>query len=593
MATTFDQTGVVQVNGAWATSIRFQINAEHRDGEGELDLRFMQGRAEVLRVVVPRGEVLELLGENNRAAIEKQILNAPQGEEVIKGELKGPQLHYREFALEATGSRVEANAIEVTRLRSVEGNSTASTVGIGAAARTSPDAADAMAGPPTGTGTEAGQDGDKERQEPRPRATAPERPQLKKAEHAPVPDHIASKYLVHDDKYHFDDRTLAFVDKGSKLTVQTHNKAVIQDLIAIAKARNWQEIKITGTQDFRREVWRQSYAAGLDVTGYKPSDLELQAANKERVRRSASNELSAEDRPTPGGQTRAEPSRPRNAADQSRQEFFGTLVAHGDAPYQNDPTKRVSYYVTLKDEAGRERTYWGVGLSDAMKNAQTAPVVGDSIGLRRVGVTPVIVPLSKVDAQGALVTEQINAKRNQWVVEKSDYFKSGTEMLSDAPARSSSPTVERPMATTSAEVDSKTVKPEGQTRDQAVAAAIRSAATTREELQLKYPELNKAVFSHLASHDQFARAFVEAGLIRESDRAQVIAQMRERLAGLVERGAPIRDPDNKQIATVIRRSVNRVAADIGRAPVEMVAERSAERVMTPKAMVREDPQVRA
>ena len=88
MAKNFDQTGVVQVNGAWATSIRFQMNAEHRNGEGELDLRFMQGRAEVLRVVVPRGEVVELLGENNRAAIEKQILNAPQREEVIKGELQ-------------------------------------------------------------------------------------------------------------------------------------------------------------------------------------------------------------------------------------------------------------------------------------------------------------------------------------------------------------------------------------------------------------------------------------------------------------------------------------------------------------------------
>ena len=593
MAKNLDQTGVVQVNGAWATSIRFQMNAEHRNGEGELDLRFMQGRAEVLRVVVPRGEVVELLGENNRAAIEKQILNAPQREEVIKGELSGPQLHYREFTLEATGPRVEANAIEVTRLRSVESNSTPSTVGVGAAARTSSDAAEAIDGPPTGTATDRGEGGDKGRDEARRLAAAPEKPLPKKAEHAAVPDHIASKYLVRDDKYHFDDRTVAFVDKGSKLTVETHNKAVIQDLIAIAKARDWQEIKVTGTETFRREVWKESYAAGLDVKGYKPSELELQAANKERVRRNGPNELSAEDRPPPGGQTPSVPSRPRNPRDQSKQEFFGTLVAHGVAPYQNDPTKSASYYVTLQDEAGRERTHWGVGLAEAIKNAQTAPVVGDQVGIQRVGVTPVIVPLAKVDAHGAVVTEQINAKRNQWVVEKIDYFKSGTASLSEAQARPTSSTAERPLAPTTAEVDSKTAMPQGMTRDQEVAAAIRSATTTREELQLKYPELNKAVFSHLASHDQFARAFVDAGLIRESDRAQVIAQMRERLAGQIERGAPIQEPDNKQIATVIRRSVNRVAADIGRPPVEVVAERSAERVITPKTMVREDPQVRA
>ena len=453
MAKNFDQTGVVQVNGAWATSIRFQMNAEHRNGEGELDLRFMQGRAEVLRVVVPRGEVVELLGENNRAAIEKQILNAPQREEVIKGELSGPQLHYREFTLEATGPRVEANAIEVTRLRSVEPNSTPSTVGVGAAARTSSDAAEAIDGPPTGTATDRGEDDDKGRDEARRRAAAPEKPPAKKAEHAAVPDHIASKYLVRDDKYHFDDRTVAFVDKGSKLTVETHNKAVIQDLIAIAKARDWQEIKVTGTETFRREVWKESYAAGLDVKGYKPSELELQAANKERVRRNGPNELSAEDRPPPGGQTPSVPSRPRNPGDQSKQEFFGTLVAHGEAPYQNDPTKSASYYVTLRDEAGRERTHWGVGLAEAMKNAQTAPVVGDQVGIQRVGVTPVIVPLAKVDAHGAVVTEQINAKRNQWVVEKIDYFKSGTALHSEAQARSTSSTAERPLAPTTAEVE--------------------------------------------------------------------------------------------------------------------------------------------
>ena len=160
-------------------------------------------------------------------------------------------------------------------------------------------------------------------------------------------------------------------------------------------------------------------------------------------------------------------------------------MAHGDAPYQNDPTKSASYYVTLRDEAGRERTHWGVGLAEAMKNAQTAPVVGDQVGIQRVGVTPVIVPLAKVDAHGAVVTEQINAKRNQWVVEKSDYFKSGTASLSEAQARPTSPTAEKPLATTTAEVDSKTVMPKGMTRDQEVAAAIRSATTTREELQLK------------------------------------------------------------------------------------------------------------
>ena len=93
---------------------------------------------------------------------------------------------------------------------------------------------------------------------------------------------------------------------------------------------------------------------------------------------------------------------------------------------------------------------------------------------------------------------------------------------------------------------------EGLTPQQEAAAAIRSARTTREELQLKYPDLNRAVFQHLASHDQFADAYVKAGLIRESDRAQVIGQMRERLARGVEGGTKLKEPDDKQVNTLIR-----------------------------------------
>jgi 2-oxoglutarate dehydrogenase complex dehydrogenase (E1) component-like enzyme len=130
------------------------------------------------------------------------------------------------------------------------------------------------------------------------------------------------------------------------------------------------------------------------------------------------------------------------------------------------------------------------------------------------------------------------------------------------------------------------------TREQEAAAAIRSAATTREELQLKYPELNKAVFQHLASHDQFAEAFVKAGLIRESDRAQVIAQMRDRLATKLEQGGAIKEPNNKEVKALIRRSVNRVAADIGRQPIE-IEPRTPEQMPTRTTVAREDVQVRA
>ena len=105
---------------------------------------------------------------------------------------------------------------------------------------------------------------------------------------APVPAHIAAKYLVKGNTYHFDDQTVAFVDKGTSLTVKTHNKAIIQDLVAIAQARDWQAVTVSGTQAFRREAWKAAASAGLTVSGYTPSEIERVAVDRERSRRDAS-----------------------------------------------------------------------------------------------------------------------------------------------------------------------------------------------------------------------------------------------------------------------------------------------------------------
>jgi hypothetical protein len=66
--------------------------------------------------------------------------------------------------------------------------------------------------------------------------------------------------------------------------------------------------------------------------------------------------------------------------------------------------------------------------------------------------------------------------------------------------------------------------------------------------------------------------------------------MRDRLANQLEQGRVIREPDNKEVNTLIRRSVNRVAADIGRPPVE-IQPRTPSPART--GVAREDVQVRA
>lgn len=68
----------------------------------------------------------------------------------------------------------------------------------------------------------------------------------------------------------------------------------------------------------------------------------------------------------------------------------GRLVEHGAAPYEHQPGNSESYFVTLENAKGEQRTLWGVDLERAMKEA--APEIGEKIGLQHMGSTPVTLP---------------------------------------------------------------------------------------------------------------------------------------------------------------------------------------------------------
>jgi hypothetical protein len=587
MPDNLDQTGVIQVDGAWATSVKYAADALGPN-VGSVDLRFMQGRAEVGHVAVSREHLSEPLGDKNRSAIERHIANdADKYLAVVAGELRGRRLHYQEVTLATSKPRAVENSIAPTLTRDRDA-SAKTDVGRNPL-RNSAQKDDGV--PQSPEVPEARESVTEKRR----RANKTQAAELSAAAVAPVPAHIAAKYLVKGDTYHFDDQTVAFVDKGTSLTVQTHNKAIIQDLVAIAKARDWQAVTVSGTQAFRRDAWKAAASAGLTVSGYTPSKIERVAVERERSRRDPSTPPETSRRESDSARVQPGSAAPRESRVESQSiktakgVRYGTLVAHGEAPYRHDATQSVSYFLTLRDAGGQERTSWGVGLKDAFRESKTAPAVNDLIGIRRAGSTPVTVVARIFDESGEVIAQTIDAKRHTWEVEKAEYFtqRSGAPPQDQRPT---SPSSEKTAVTTTNEGPSDALGAKTLTRDEEAAAAIRSAATTREELQLKYPELNQAVFRHLASHDQFADAYIKYGLIRESDRAQVIAQMRDRLASQLEQGARIREPDNKEVNTLIRRSVNRVAADIGRPPVEI-------QPRTPEspapAVTRDDVQVRA
>ena len=81
----------------------------------------------------------------------------------------------------------------------------------------------------------------------------------------------------------------------------------------------------------------------------------------------------------------------------------GKLVEHGIAPYEHRAGKRDSYFVTLENDKGEQRTLWGVDLERAMQEA--AREIGEKIGLQHLGSTPVTLP------------DGTQTHRNRWKVQ--------------------------------------------------------------------------------------------------------------------------------------------------------------------------------
>ena len=83
--------------------------------------------------------------------------------------------------------------------------------------------------------------------------------------------------------------------------------------------------------------------------------------------------------------------------------FTGTITKMGAAPYQNNPNKRDSYFVTVSTATG-DRTVWGVGLEAAIQSQKGQ--IGSTVHLTVEDQVPVKVPNEK--------GEWVDAVRNEW-----------------------------------------------------------------------------------------------------------------------------------------------------------------------------------
>ncbi len=97
-----------------------------------------------------------------------------------------------------------------------------------------------------------------------------------------IPEELNAKYVIDGDnqkgKYYFKDKpeVEAFRDKGTKLITKSSATSVAKSMVTLAETKQWETIKLSGSEKFRREVWMEAKLRGMEVEGYKPSEQDIQ-----------------------------------------------------------------------------------------------------------------------------------------------------------------------------------------------------------------------------------------------------------------------------------------------------------------------------
>jgi putative DNA primase/helicase len=230
---------------------------------------------------------------------------------------------------------------------------------------------------------------------------------------------VRDRFQQKGHRFHFPDGAIAFRDHGRKLSTPSENTEVIRSLVEIARARGWEEITVAGTENFRRQAWREARLEGLAVRGYRPSEDERSKLSQALQRRREEGPDSV----AVSGQTPpVEVAEPGPSSKGREEKITGKLLEHGRESYRFDPHEQMSYFVRLKTSTG-ERTIWGKDLGRAIEKSLTRPQIGDEVALLRAGADPVTVKRRERDAEGNLLKEsELATQRNRWVIERREFI---------------------------------------------------------------------------------------------------------------------------------------------------------------------------
>jgi len=141
---------------------------------------------------------------------------------------------------------------------------------------------------------------------------------------AVIPPEVERQYRRDGSKYYelTKPEVVAFEDKGNRLETRSNSEQVAENLVRIAKARGWDEIKVSGSEAFRKEAWLEAAANGMHVKGYTPSEQHKEALAKRSP--IEANRADNEGKPFRGRETERVTEKAQETPEQTRARAFAS-----------------------------------------------------------------------------------------------------------------------------------------------------------------------------------------------------------------------------------------------------------------------------
>lgn len=150
---------------------------------------------------------------------------------------------------------------------------------------------------------------------------------------------IARDYEEKGLEFHLKKKNLYFrvSENGSSLHTNTPDKKIVEDMVALARAKQWRNLKLNGSKEFRREAWLQAESLGMKTTGYTPSKedrVQLESLRGQR-QENAIVRLGREEKIAPRSDSKVSESMLQTVSALNRQENLAVLMAQDLYKYRS------------------------------------------------------------------------------------------------------------------------------------------------------------------------------------------------------------------------------------------------------------------